>query len=193
MNLSRRDCMKVAWHEVPGTAQPWIRPVGYGMGSGYRIVTSESTQARSRLRLLQSYRTLRDGSCLLWYQALRARLPSCRPFGTQKLVPVPTSVLSCPNPGLLPPLQHLQRRDREVQFGLGAVLQNSATPTPLFEHEHEHDFDAPGEGGSVFANNPGSKPRAKCYFPFLLRHPELRRTGRDKSGLESSSKTTVSG
>jgi multidrug resistance protein MdtO len=47
------------------------------------------------------------------------------------------------------PLQHLQPRDRGVQFGLGSVLPHSHTPTPLFEHEDEHehedDFDAPGE------------------------------------------------
>jgi len=45
------------------------------------------------------------------------------------------------------PLQHLQPRGRGIQFGLGAVLPHSHTPTPLFGHEdeHEHDFDAPGE------------------------------------------------
>ena len=41
----------------------------------------------------------------------------------------------------LPPLQHRQPAMR-VQFGLGAVLQQFANPTPLFEHEHEDDFDA---------------------------------------------------
>jgi hypothetical protein len=40
------------------------------------------------------------------------------------------------------PLQHLQPATR-VQFGLGAVLQHLANPTPLVEHED--DFDASGE------------------------------------------------
>jgi len=44
----------------------------------------------------------------------------------------------------LPPLRHLQPAMR-VQFGLSAVLQQFANPTPLFEHEHEDDFDAPCE------------------------------------------------
>jgi hypothetical protein len=34
-----------------------------------------------------------------------------------------------------------------VQFGQGAVLQQFAKPTPLFEHEN--DFDAPGEHPST--------------------------------------------
>ena len=41
------------------------------------------------------------------------------------------------------PLQHLQPRACGVQFGLGAVLQHLANPTPLVEHED--DFDASGE------------------------------------------------
>jgi hypothetical protein len=53
----------------------------------------------------------------------------------------------------LPPIQHPQPAV-QVQFGLGAVLQQFAKPTPLFEHEDEHehedDFDAPCEGGTVF-------------------------------------------
>jgi|HubBroStandDraft_2_1064218.scaffolds.fasta_scaffold132093_2 hypothetical protein len=56
----------------------------------------------------------------------------------------------------LPPLQHPQPAMR-VQFGQGAVLQQFAKPTPLFEHEHEDDFDAPCEGGAVFLSVPGVK------------------------------------
>jgi hypothetical protein len=78
-------------------------------------------------------------------------------------------------------LQHLQARGREVQFRLGAVLQQFAKPTPLFEHEHEHedDFDAPYEGRTAFVGYPGLKPRAESSSPFLLCRPELWRTGRD--------------
>jgi hypothetical protein len=116
----------------------------------------------------------------------------------------------------LPPLQQPQPRGREVQFRLGAVLQHSASPIPLFEHEDEHslsavanalsctplkvgpasvarsttglrrrrkhedDFDAPGEGEPSWPLTRGLKPRAQSLSPFLLRHPALRRTGRDK-------------
>jgi hypothetical protein len=36
-----------------------------------------------------------------------------------------------------------------VQFGPGAVIQHSRTPSPLFEDEHEHedDFDVTYESG----------------------------------------------
>ena len=57
-----------------------------------------------------------------------------------------------------------------VQFGLGAVLQQFANPTPLFEHEdepeHGDDFDAPYEGGTPFLSLPGVKPQAESYYPF---------------------------
>ena len=42
-----------------------------------------------------------------------------------------------------------------MQFRLGAVLQQLAKPTPLFEHEDEDDFEAPGEGGALLSMFPG--------------------------------------
>jgi hypothetical protein len=45
------------------------------------------------------------------------------------------------------PCEHPQPATR-VQFAAGAILQHSATPTPLFEHEHEDDCEVPGEGSS---------------------------------------------
>jgi hypothetical protein len=39
------------------------------------------------------------------------------------------------------PGEHLQPAVR-VQFLAGAILQHSATPTPLFEHEDEHSLSA---------------------------------------------------
>jgi len=51
----------------------------------------------------------------------------------------------------LSPLQHLQPRGRGVQFGLGAVLLHSDTPSlsvPGFkdEDDDEDEYDAPCEG-----------------------------------------------
>src|SRR5215469_2648176 len=37
MRLSRRDCMKVAWHEMPGRLGDTNRPRGNGMVSGARV------------------------------------------------------------------------------------------------------------------------------------------------------------
>jgi hypothetical protein len=84
--LSRRDCVKVAWHEVPGKA----------------TITVPSRRERCDLRLCGKWcraDTPRAQGCESgappaqtvpygtgsWYrpfQALRARLPSCGPYGT---------------------------------------------------------------------------------------------------------------
>jgi hypothetical protein len=59
------------------------------------------------------------------------------------------------------PEEHPQPATR-VQFAAGAMLQPSATPTPLFEHEdddeHEDDFDALVRAGP-FGSPPGVKTR----------------------------------
>jgi hypothetical protein len=70
----------------------------------------------------------------------------------------------------LPPLQHPQAAMR-VQFGQGAVLQQFAKPTPLFEHEDEHehehedDFDAPCEGGALLSMCPGVETPGSVLLP----------------------------
>jgi hypothetical protein len=72
-------------------------------------------------------------------------------------------------------LQHLQPRGRGVQFGLGAILPNSNTPSLRatgFEDEDEDDdededeYEAPCEGGPVFKRYLGLKPQAESYCPF---------------------------
>jgi hypothetical protein len=72
---------------------------------------------------------------------------------------------------VLPPPQHPQPRGRGVQFGLGAVLQYSNTPSLRaagFEDEDddEDENEAPCEGGTFFDRHPGLKPRAESYYPF---------------------------
>jgi hypothetical protein len=92
---------------------------------------------------------------------------------------------------VLPPLQHPQPRGRGVQFGLGAVLQYSNTPSLRaagFEDEDDdedslpdealrsvvgssvaersRENEAPCEGGTFFDRHPGLKPRAESYYPF---------------------------
>ena len=55
----------------------------------------------------------------------------------------------------LPPLQHPQPRGRGVQFGLGAVLHYSNTPSLRaagFEDDDEDENEAPCEGRSLFAS-----------------------------------------
>jgi hypothetical protein len=72
---------------------------------------------------------------------------------------------------VLPPLQHPQPRGRGVQFGLGAVLQYSNTPSLRaagFEDEDddEDENEAPCEGGTFIDRHLGLKPRAESYYPF---------------------------
>jgi hypothetical protein len=74
------------------------------------------------------------------------------------------------NPAL-PPLQHPQPRGRGVQFGLGAVLQYSNTPSLRaagFEDEDddEDENEAPCEGVPFWGRYPGLKPRAESFHPF---------------------------
>jgi len=64
-------------------------------------------------------------------------------------------------PEHLPPLQHPQPATR-VQFGLGAVLQHSRTPSLRAarfedEDEDEDENEAPCEGGSSFGRVLGVK------------------------------------
>jgi hypothetical protein len=56
--MSRRDCIIVAWHEVPGTARPKTsRPVGYGM-IGADLMTG---------RGVLGYQNVLIGCCLFFY------------------------------------------------------------------------------------------------------------------------------
>ena len=61
----------------------------------------------------------------------------------------------------LPPFQHLQPATR-VQFGLGAVLQYSSTPSLRLagfedEDDDEYENEAPCEGGGPPLSLPGVK------------------------------------
>jgi hypothetical protein len=63
---------------------------------------------------------------------------------------------------ILPPFQHLQPRGRGVQFGLGAVLPHSNTPSLRVagfedQDDDEDEYEAPCEGGLTLLIYPGVK------------------------------------
>ena len=67
--MSRRDGVIVAWHEVPGTTPPRKgRPVGYGVTVSRMFRKRSITRNTSGMSCTRSYRTLRDG-------ALEGRFP----------------------------------------------------------------------------------------------------------------------
>ena len=105
--LSRRDGAIVAWHEVPGTAPPKSRPVGYGLiRAGVRTdsigsdeisntkyiasLKKHGTHLRRKipLGLAAPDHTVPDGTVLsrTLSKALRARLRSCCPSGTKYIL-----------------------------------------------------------------------------------------------------------
>jgi hypothetical protein len=65
----------------------WFRPVGNGVICGFadNVFPPETACSTVQVGATISDRTLRDGSMGSAFQALRARLPSCRPFGTENL------------------------------------------------------------------------------------------------------------
>ena len=78
--LSRRDQMMVARHAMPGNAAPEnpSRRVRYDwVARGVLLSWVMDAVGNDG-----SYRSLRDGSCLPFYQAFHAWLPSFRPSGT---------------------------------------------------------------------------------------------------------------
>ena len=74
--------MMVARHEVPGKRVRATRPVGHGMISDRRLGMFEPIKRSEWLGYNSSHRTLRDGHTASPFQALRAWLPSSRPYGT---------------------------------------------------------------------------------------------------------------
>ena len=76
--------MKVARHEMPGT-MCWgglSRKVRYDQWTVFDLFSTAHEAPRH-----ESYRSLRDGSCLPISQAFHAWLPSCGPYGTIRRLP----------------------------------------------------------------------------------------------------------
>ena len=76
-----------------------------------------------------------------------------------------------------------------VQFGPGALLQQFAKPTPLFEHEH--DFDAPCEGGCCMDAFLGLKPQAESCVPSGQRRLQRLPTKSEPDHMKPSSASTM--
>ena len=72
----------VAWHEVPGNQQKAV-DVPEGRYEAWPRGYKSEHVSRDFHRSLQTIPSLRDGPCFSFFQALRARLPSLRPYGTR--------------------------------------------------------------------------------------------------------------
>ena len=82
--LSRRDHVKVARHEMPGTRTERIRPVGYGVIRGFApYFAAEYNRTSSPTNHTVPYGT---GSRCRVFQAFHAWLPSRGPSGTEALL-----------------------------------------------------------------------------------------------------------